>query len=262
MTELLTDIEPFLTAVTVWVQSGRSPESSQLFRQRLEELRRVLTNRATDFDTTVRRPCGLFRNVPEHLTADDSRVDDVFNNIAIIRHAWESWFNGFRRFAQNASFAALSHLEEALNTHEHEDLIHERDLVEREGLEFMNRTIQEIREIHKKIELIRLDADSIRDADEQIESFERRQEVLKHDLDEHDPAKGVKQRIVEYFERLPSQMHRLESAANDIHREFEHAFAAIDLILANLETQDQETLVRVGDSLTILARLLTGRPSF
>lgn len=262
MTEILTDIEPFLGAVTAWVGNARSPASSTVLRTRLEELRLVFTNRLTDFDTAVRRPCGLFRSVPEHLSVDDSRIDEVFANLVFIRHGWESWLNGFHRFALNVSLVHQQPLEAALSRHEYDALVHERDLVEREGTEFTNRVIQEMREIRKRIELIRVERATIRDADEQIDSFERRLEVLKHDIDEHDPARAIKLRIVEYFEHLPTQMHHLETAANGVHNELENAVSAIDRIIPNLQTTDENTLTVVGDSFTLLAKLLLGRASF
>lgn len=227
---LPTTVEPFLNAVGEW-KVHDTPQSAITLVRELLALKTVLERRLDDFDVTVRRPCGFFRGVPEHLAADDSRTDEVFERIDLIKHGWSSWLAGFHRFAQRASFRAAPDVERYLDTTRYRELLRERHYVEQEGLELHNRTIEEIHDIEKKIVFLKDDPDSVRNAEEDIENFERRREILKKELEEQDPAKEVKKRIVEYLAHLPDAMRDLEAAVDGVHDEIIETIRSIDRIL-------------------------------
>jgi len=249
---LPTTVEPFLNAVSEW-KVHNTPKNAVALVKALIDLKKVLEHRLTDFDVTVRRPCGFFRSMPEHLTADDPRIDEVFGKLVIIREGWHSWHAGFTRFAHGVSFRTASDIERALDTKHYSDLLKERHFVEQEGIELVNRTIQEIREVGKKIGFLKDDPGSVRNAEEEIENFERRREVLKKELEEHDPAKDVKRRIIEYFEKLPDTMRDLEAAVDGVHDTLIETIRSIDRILPVIDKATPRVSQTLNDITAFLA---------
>lgn len=249
---LPTTIEPFLSTVSEW-KVHDTPQTAKTLVRELIALKTVLERRLDDFDVTVRRPCGFFRGVPEHLAADDSRTDEVFERIELIKHGWVSWLAGFHRFAQRASIRAAADVDKYLDTTHYHELLRERHYVEQEGLELRNRTIEEIHDIEKKIGFLKDDPDSVRNAEEDIENFERRREILKKELEEQDPAKEAKRRIVDYLASLPDTMRELEAGVDAVHDQLIEAVRSIDTILPIIDGRSPRVAKTLDDLVRFLA---------
>jgi hypothetical protein len=251
--ELPTTLEPFHTTLAAW-RRDPAPSNAAALIHTVEGVRAVLELRLAEFEIIVRRPCGFFRNVPEHLSADDPRIGEVFANLEAIRRGWDAWLDGFHRFAPHASFPSSTAIEQSLSTHEYDELVKERFYVEQEGIELTNRTIQEIRDIGRKIDLIRDDPGVLRDPEEEIDAFERRRDALKKELEEIDPAKPIKLRIVEYLERLPDRMHALERAVDAISLDLTRSIGSLRLVATAVMTDT----VSVERELATVTRTLDG----